>query len=278
MLKNLINTFTTVVKKEMNVLKFKFYSITDIDTLNTPQHSVSDPELYFNEHFDELRQRIFYIFNFLLLFTLFIFYHVKLVVKILESPVSNLQFFQLSPGEYFITTLIISFYAGMLFCTPVILSQIIFFFKPALTKTEKSTLVVLVFSSIFLFLIGLLFSYFILIPAALNFFIGYGSEVIEPFLSFSQYFNFVSALFFSTGLVFQVPIIQIILSLSELVDPVKMLNFWRPMVLFSTILGAVLTPSADPLTQLLLSGALFSLYFLGSITSINLLKKDLVKR
>nr|QWK41694.1 Sec-independent protein translocase component TatC [Akkesiphycus lubricus] len=260
------------MRKEIKLLKFKFYSVTDV--INTSSRSAT--ELYFNEHFDELRQRTFHILSFLALITSFTFYNVKLLVKILEGPVSNIQFFQLSPGEYFVSTLIISFYAGVLFSTPLLLSQTLFFFKPALTKNEKNIILGLLVSSIFLFIIGLLFSYFLLIPAALNFFIFYGSEVIEPFWSFTQYFNFVSTLFFSTGLVFQVPIVQIILSLAKIIDPIKMLNYWRPMILFSTILGAVLTPSADPITQLLLSGALFLLYFLGSIISINLIEKEVI--
>ena len=259
--------------KNSNLLKFKFYS----NLTNFTSSSRSDTELYFNEHFDELRHRIFYILAFLCIFTSITFYNVKLIVKILEDPVSKIQFFQLSPGEYFISTLIISFSLGILFSTPLLLSQLLLFFRPALNKNERNSIFWLLLSSIFLFFLGLLFSYFLLIPAALNFFIFYGSEVIEPLWSFNQYFNFVSALFFSTGVVFQVPIVQIILSLFKIVDPIKMFNYWRPMILFSTILGAILTPSADPITQLLLSSALFLLYFFGSLTSINLIKKQAKK-
>lgn len=255
------------------ILKFKFYSNMSIFTTS----SRSDTELYFNEHFDELRQRIFYILGFLCLLTFITFYNVKLVVKILEDPVSKIQFFQFSPGEYFISTLIISFSIGILFSTPLLFSQLLFFFRPALNKNERNNILWLLISSTLLFFLGLLFSYFLLIPAALNFFVFYASEVIEPLWSFNQYFNFVSALFFSTGLVFQVPIIQIILSLCKLIDPIVMFNYWRPMILFSTILGAILTPSADPITQLLLSSAFFLLYFLGSIISINLIKRSTKK-
>lgn len=261
------------MEEDINILKFKFHSNLSIFNYS----SRSDTELYFNEHFDELRQRLLYILGFLCFFTSVAFYNVKLIVKILEDPVSKIQFFQLSPGEYFISTLIISFSIGVLFSTPLLLSQLLFFFRPALNKNERNIIVWILISSVFLFFLGLLFSYFLLIPAALNFFVFYGSEVIEPLWSFNQYFNFVSALFFSTGLVFQVPIVQVILSLSKIIDPIKMFNYWRPMILFSTILGAVLTPSADPITQLLLSSALFLLYILGSITSINLIKKPIRK-
>lgn len=121
-------------------------------------------------------------------------------------------------------------------------------------------------------MLGLLFSYFILIPAALTFFINYSSDVIEPLWSFDQYFNFILVLFFSTGIVFQIPIIQIILSFSKIISGNKMLKLWKYVFLISTILGAILTPSVDPLTQLLLSGAVFLLYLLGSFFVIFLTK------
>nr|WAM64043.1 Sec-independent periplasmic protein translocase [Ishige okamurae] len=239
----------------------------DIDSSNLTT------ELHFNEHLDEIRQRIFHSLSILAILTCSVFLNVKIVVKILEKPVPNLHFFQSSPGEYFISTLIISFYTGLLFSTPFVLSQILLFFQPALSKNEKTTVVWLFFSSIILFFLGLVFSYFLLIPAALNFFINYSEEVIEPFWSFNQYFGFVSALFFSTGLVFQVPIIQIVLSLTNIIEPSKMLNYWRLILFFCTVIGAVITPSADPITQLLLSGALFLLYYLGCIISMVLKKK-----
>ena len=67
-------------------------------------------ELPFSEHMEELRQRIFHIFWIVLLLTSIAFFEVKILVKILELPVSNVKFFQLSPGEYFVSTVKISFY------------------------------------------------------------------------------------------------------------------------------------------------------------------------
>ena len=204
-------------------------------------------------------------------------FNVKPIVKILEDPVSKIQFFQLSPGEYFISILIIYFSIGVLFSIPLLLSRLLFFLRPTLNKNERNIIVWILISSVSLFFLVLLFSYFLLIPAVLNFFVFYGSEVIEPLCSFTQYSNFVSALFFSTGLVFQVPTVQVILSLSKIIDPIKMFNYWRPMIIFSTILAAVLTPSADPITQSSLSSALFLLHILGNIISINLIKKTIRK-
>ena len=81
--------------------------------------------------------------------------------------------------------------------------------------------------------------------------------------SIDRYFEFVLLLLFSTGLAFQVPVVQFLLALLGIVDSNVMLKGWRYILLGAAILGAVLTPSTDPVTQSLLAGAVLSLYFGG---------------
>jgi sec-independent protein translocase protein TatC len=221
-------------------------------------------ELPFSEHVEELRQRIFHIFCAVLVLTCAAFFEVKFLVKILELPVNNVKFLQLSPGEYFVSTVKISFYTGLLFGSPFAIGQLILFLLPGLTKKETRIILPLLLGSLCLFGSGLLFSYYVLIPAALNFFLNYSNEVIEPLWSFDQYFEFILVLFYSTGLAFQIPIIQILVGLLNLVSAKQMLASWRYIILISTIIGAILTPSTDPLTQLLLSAAILLLYFSGA--------------
>jgi len=220
-------------------------------------------ELPFAEHVEELRQRIFLFIGIILFFTCVAFVEVKDLVKILELPINNVKFFQLSPGEYFISTLKIAFYTGLLFSSPFGMGQLILFLLPGLTKKETRIILPLLASSLILFGLGLAFSYYTLIPAALNFFLSYSEEVLEPFWSFDQYFEFILVLFYSTGLAFQIPIVQILVGLLNIVSPKQMLGAWRYIILISTVLGAILTPSTDPLTQLLLSLAIVLLYFSG---------------
>ena len=220
-------------------------------------------ELPFSEHIEELRQRIFFLFWMVLFLTCAAFIEVKGLVQILELPVTNVKFFQVAPGEYFISTIKISFYTGLLFSSPFLVSQLILFLLPGLTKKETKIILPLLLGSLILFGLGLAFSYYTLIPAALNFFLNYSEEVLEPFWSFDQYFEFILVLFYSTGLAFQIPILQILIGLLNIVSAKQMLDAWRYIILLSTILGAILTPSTDPLTQLLLSLAIFLLYFSG---------------
>ena len=220
-------------------------------------------ELPISEHLEEFRRRTLLSFWLILLCTLISFIDVKSIVKFLEVPISNVKFFQLSPGEYFISTVKISFYTGILFSSPFILYQLIMFLLPGLTSTEKIFTVPLLFGSLILFFIGLAFAYYALVPAALNFFLNYSEEVIEPFWSFDQYFEFILVLFYSTGIAFQIPVIQVVIGLLGVISSKQMLKAWKYIILLSTIFGAILTPSTDPLTQLLLSLAILLLYFLG---------------
>jgi len=220
-------------------------------------------ELPFSEHIEELRQRIFLLFWIILSLTFLAFIEVKSIVKILELPITNVKFFQVAPGEYFISTIKIAFYTGLLFSSPFVISQLILFLLPGLTKKETKIILPLLLGSLLLFGLGLAFSYYTLIPAALNFFLNYSEEVLEPFWSFDQYFEFILVLFYSTGLAFQIPILQILVGLLNIVSTKQMLGAWRYIILLATILGAILTPSTDPFTQLLLSAAILLLYFTG---------------
>lgn len=230
---------------------------------NFTNNSTVTLELPFPEHIEELRRRIFLVVGIIFSLTCFSFFEVKTLVKFLELPISNVKFFQISPGEYFISTVKISFYTGLLLSSPFMIGQLILFLLPGLTKKEIKIVLPLLIGSLVLFVLGLVFSYYTLIPAALNFFLNYSQEVLEPFWSFDQYFEFILVLFYSTGLAFQIPVFQILIGLLNIVSPRQMLSVWRYIILLSTVIAAILTPSTDPLTQLLLSLAILLLYFSG---------------
>merc|ERR1711998_476887 len=184
-------------------------------------------------------------------------------VQLLIEPVNTIKFIQLAPGEYFISTVKIAIYAGLLFSVPVVGSQLILYILPGLNQNEKETILPLLLLSTTLFLLGLVFSYKVLVPAALTFFISYSADFVEPLWSFDEYLNFITLLFFTTGITFQIPLIRVILGLIEILTSQQMLNGWKYVLVGSTVLGAVLTPSTDPITQICLSLAVIFLYLIG---------------
>lgn len=233
-------------------------------------------ELPFSEHIEEFQQRFLLLIWVILILISLSFIEVKTLVKILEAPIKEIKFFQIAPGDYFISTIKIAFYSGLLFTGPFLINQLILFLIPGLTKQEKKIIFPLLICSIILFGLGITFSYFTLIPTTLMFFLNYSTEIIEPFLSFDQYFEFILVLFYSTGLVFQIPIIQIMLGLLNIISVTQMLSAWKYIILTSTIFGAILTPSTDPLTQLALAFAILLLYFIG-IVFLLFIKKSAIK-
>nr|CAB3473193.1 unnamed protein product [Digitaria exilis] len=178
--------------------------------------------------------------------------------------VQGVRFLQLSPGEFFFTTLKVSGYCGLLLGSPIILYEIIAFVLPGLTRDERKFLGPIVLGSSVLFYLGIFFSYTVLSPAALNFFVNYADGAVESLWSIDQYFEFILVLMFSTGLSFQVPVIQLLLGQVGLVSGDQMLSIWRYVVVGAVVAAAVLTPSTDPLTQMLLAGPLLGLYLGGA--------------
>jgi sec-independent protein translocase protein TatC len=219
-----------------------------------------------------LRQRIFYALIAVVVCVAGCFLAVKPIVQLLEVPAQGVKFLQLAPGEYFFVSIKVAGYSGLLVASPFILYQIIQFVLPGLTRRERRLVAPVVLGSSTLFFVGLAFAYIALVPAALNFFISYGADVVEQLWSIDKYFEFVLLLMFSTGLAFQIPIIQLLLGFLGIVSSQQMLSGWRFVIIGATVLGAVLTPSTDPLTQSLLAGAVLALYF-GGIGMVKVLGK-----
>lgn len=220
-------------------------------------------EMSLFDHLEELRQRIFYALIAIAVGVIGCFLAVKPIVQLLEVPAQDVKFLQLAPGEFFFVSIKVAGYSGLVIASPFVLYQIIQFVLPGLTRRERRLIGPVVLGSTFLFAAGLVFAYLLLIPAALNFFINYGEGVVEQLWSIDRYFEFVLLLLFSTGLAFQIPIIQVLLAFLGIVTSRQMLSGWRYVILAAVVLGAVLTPSTDPLTQSLLAGAVLGLYFSG---------------
>ena len=232
-------------------------------------------EMALSEHIEEFSQRIVFCIINLILSTLLCFSNVKDIVKVFQAPAIGVKFLQFAPGEYFFASFKIALFSGILISSPIILYQLLLYLIPGLTKNERNIILPVSVGSGVLFFCGLLFSYFFLVPAALNFFISYGSEVVEPFGSFDQYFDFIAVLMFATGLSFQVPAIQVVLGLLGIVSGKTMLSYWKYVIVSCTIIAAIITPSTDPITQLLMSTALLTLY-LGGSGFVILLKKEVL--
>ncbi|HAN73532.1 MAG TPA: twin-arginine translocase subunit TatC [Planktothrix sp. UBA8407] len=261
------------LSSEAEIPKPQFYIPVGKNRNDEDDEIPDQAEMGFFDHFEELRQRIIYSLIAVFIAIISCFAFVNPIVQLLQRPAGAIKFIQLAPGEYFFVSLKVAGYSGLVVATPFILYQITMFVLPGLTRKERRLLVPTLLGSSVLFLLGLAFAYVALIPAALNFFISYGADVVEQFFSIEKYFEFVLVLLFCTGIAFQIPVIQAILGGLKIVSSAQMLSAWRYVILGGAVLGAVLTPSTDPLTQSLLAGAILGLYF-GGIGIVKLIENS----
>ena len=215
------------------------------------------------DHLEELRQRVLRSLVAVVACAFVCLLAVRPLVRILEEPAGSIRFLQLAPGEFLFVSFKVAGYAGLTLALPYVLYQGLAFVLPGLTRGERRLIAPSVAGSAVLFLAGLAFAWWALVPAALNFLVSYGADVVEPIWSIERYLDFVLLLMLSTGLAFQLPVLQLLLGVFGLVNWQRMLSAWRWVVLISALAGAVLTPSTDPVTMLLLAGAITALYLIG---------------
>ncbi len=227
---------------------------------NDLPHEVEMPLV---DHLEELRQRLLRSLLGVVLAAGACLLFVKPLVRLLEIPAGPIRFLQLAPGEFLFVSIKVAGYAGLTLALPYVLYQGLGFVLPGLTTRERRLIAPAVAGSAVLFLAGLAFAWWALVPAALRFLVSYGADVVEPLWSIERYLDFVLLLMLATGLAFQLPVLQLLLGILGLVRWQPMLSAWRWVVLSAALAGAVLTPSTDPFTMLLLGGAITALFLIG---------------
>jgi sec-independent protein translocase protein TatC len=215
------------------------------------------------EHLNELRNRILISLAVFFIFAVLSFIYSEILIKFLEQPAPiGVKFFQLKPGEIFLTTLKLSGFMGIVFALPVILMQVKAFMEPGLKDQEKKILAPIVNFSPPLFWLGIAFGYILVLPALLEFLMNYGANVVEQSYSLDYYLSLVLSILCICGISFQIPTILITLAQLGLVTSKALVKPWRYVILASFIVAAIITPTPDPFTMSILAGALLALYFL----------------
>ena len=231
--------------------------------VETNEEFPSEVEMTLVGHLEELRSRVLRSLLAVVVGAAACLLFVRPLVRLLEVPAKGIHFLQLAPGEFLLVSLKVAGYAGLTLALPYVLYEGLAFVLPGLTRREQKLVAPAVAGSALLFLAGLAFAWWALVPAALNFLVSYGADVVEPLWSIERYLDFVLLLMVATALAFQLPVLQMLLAALGLVRSETMLGAWRFVVMASALAGAVLTPSTDPITMLLLSGAITALYLVG---------------
>lgn len=164
-----------------------------------------------------------------------------------------------SVAEAFFTYMKISFIAGLVLASPFVLYQVWAFVAPGLYRHEKRYVVPFVFLGSLFFTIGILFGYFIAIPIGFKFLLGYATDFIKPMPSMKEYLSFSIKFLLAFGLVFEFPVVLLLLAKIGIVDSKKLAHQRKYAILLIFIFAAVITPP-DVISQIILALPLIGLY------------------
>jgi len=245
-----------------------------VKTLGDKQHEKTEQlkEMSFIGHLDELRRAIIQSLIVVLVLSAGCWFLSGMILDILvkDLPVDSLYF--TSPIEAFMIRMKVSLVLGLMIAFPFVLLKVWSFVAPGLFSHERSRVYPLVVASAALFYAGVLFCYVILIPIVLRFLVGFGTEYVNPLLSVSAYFGFVARLSFVFGIVFQIPIVVLVLSSIGLVTPKFLLKQWRYGVLVIFVGSAVLTPP-DAISLMLMALPILLLYISSILVAFVVVRK-----
>jgi sec-independent protein translocase protein TatC len=165
--------------------------------------------------------------------------------------------------ELLTTSIKVSFVAGFMLALPVILYQAIMFVAPGLTRRERNYLLGFLPAAMLAFAAGVAFGYFVMTPPALHFLLTFGGDVAVPLIRVSNIVNLMVRLLFWMGLAFETPLVMYLLAQLGVVNARSLSKFRRYWVVVAFVLGAIITPTFDPVNQALVAGPLLALYEVG---------------
>jgi len=229
---------------------------------------MTDTERPLRTHLQELRWRLLKVVIAVLLGAIVAAIFFEPLIKILEKPAAGYLSESGKPiftdvTEMVAITVKISLMSGFVVATPVLASQIIMFMAPGLTKSERRYVYLLIPGALICFITGMIFAYFVLLPPMLAFLLTFGSDLAIPMIRISTYMNLVLTLMFWMGLVFETPITMFFLTKSGIVDKDTFKRGRRFAVVIAFVLGALITPTFDPLNQTLVALPFILLYEVG---------------
>ena len=214
------------------------------------------------EHLDELRTRIVIALAAFGVALAVCFWQNHALLKIVNHPLGHRKPVTLGVAEPFITTLTVASYAAILVSMPIILYELYAFVLPAFSPTERRVAMPLLLMVPFLFIAGVAFAYFVVIPAALQFLLHFNQHQFNLQVRARDYYGFFSLTLLACGIVFQLPVLLLGLVRMGITTPAKLRKNRRHAILICAIVAAAL-PGVDPVSMLLEMVPLVALYELS---------------
>ncbi len=228
-----------------------------------PSEEIDGKKLTIIEHLEELRTRLVISAIALLVATGLSLIFTGRFLEFLLVPAGGIKPVFLKPTEMFITYFKVAIIGGAALSMPVIVYQLIRFIVPGLKPSEKRYLYILVPATTVLFVLGLAFAYWVLLPFALRYLLTFGGDIANAMISISEYISFVTTLMLWMGVAFELPIIIVFLAKLRVVSYKQLRGYWKYALVGAFLIAAIITPTPDPFNQTLVAVPLYLLYEVG---------------
>lgn len=238
--------------------------------MRLPKFAVGN-EMPFTEHLEELRWRLLYSLLALAIavglgFWLVTHFDVLgLLIKPIQPFLQGSKLKYLSPTEPFFITLKLAILVGVLLAFPVIFYQVWAFFSPALKTAEKKVIIPSLYLGLVLFAAGVGMAYEVVLPVTLRFTMGFQTESLEQSIVIGEYLSVVTRLLMAFGVVFELPVVILILAALGLVTPAFLASKRRHAIVAITVLASVITPGDVVTVTVMMMVPLVGLYELSIV-------------
>lgn len=224
------------------------------------------------EHIEELRKRLLIAFLALIVAVVAAFFFARPLMNWLALPVGGLSALQsIEITENMTAAMNVSLVAGIILASPMVFYQFLAFVLPGLKEDEKRMIWLFLPAMILFFLIGAVFAFYVILPAAIPFLTSFLG--IKTAIRTGSYIKFATGLMLWIGVSFELPVVIYILAKVGVVNAALLLKEWRIAVVVCAVLAMVITPTTDPVNMMLVMVPLILLYFL-SVLFASLAKKE----
>src|ERR671910_2343524 len=235
--------------------------------LRLPSRPRDEARMTIIEHLGELRSRIIKVGVAFLAVAVVAWFFRPEIFNFLLAPAPSLkgELNVTAPTEALITDVKLTLYTAFLFTIPVLLYQAWAFVAPAVGDVGRAFTYILIALASSLFLAGVAFGYFVVLPLGIDFLLGWGGDRYEQIIVSDKYLAFVTRFLLAFGIVFEFPAATYVGAKLELVDAPLLKRYRRHAIVLNTVLAAALTPGQDPFSMVLMAVPMIVMYELSII-------------
>ncbi len=221
-------------------------------------------KLTFKDHLNELKWRSLLIFiNFSIGAIVGFIFH-KQIEAVLQQPLGQTLYYS-NPAGGLAFVMQIAVGVGLVISLPLILFQLMQFARPAFKPVRTRGIITFILCSLILAIVAVVYVYFVSLPAALQFLVSFNSDSIQALINVNDYIRFILAYCAGAVVAFQVPLILLFANKVRRFPPGGLTKLQRPIIIGAIVAAGIITPTVDPVNQLLLAGPIIALFEIGVV-------------